>query len=129
MKQLEIEWRHLDKEGGTCERCADTGATIRGLLGSLEQELDPLGWQVTFKETPLTENEVPGSNSIYFNGTALEELLPNARRSNNCCASCGDILGSPTMCRTIERDGRTYEAIPAALVREAALNYIQRRGG
>jgi hypothetical protein len=126
MKILEIEWRHLDKDGATCERCADTGATIRGLLGALSRELQPTGWEVTFKETLLDESEIPESNSIYFNGVAIESLLPNARRSDNCCASCGEILGSPTMCRTIERGGETYEAIPAALVREAARNFIQR---
>lgn len=127
MKHLEIEWRHLDKDGRTCERCSDTGATIRGLLKGLAQELHPLGWEVTFKDTPLTENEIPESNSIYLNGVSLESLLPNARRSDNCCDSCGEILGSPTMCRTIERGETTYEAIPAALVREAALNFIQRK--
>jgi tartrate dehydratase beta subunit/fumarate hydratase class I family protein len=29
MKRLEIEWRHLDKEGRTCDRCADTGDEVR----------------------------------------------------------------------------------------------------
>jgi hypothetical protein len=125
MKPLEIEWRHLDKDGYTCERCSDTGATIRGLLDTLAQELNPHGWAVAFKETLLTENQVPESNSVYFNGIPIETLLPNARRSDNCCTSCGEILGSPTMCRTIEQDGQTYEAIPAALIREAALNFIR----
>jgi hypothetical protein len=125
MKPLEIEWRHLDKDGNTCERCSDTGATIRGLLDTLAQELNVQGWAVAFKETLLTENQVPESNSVYFNGIPIETLLPNARRSDNCCASCGEILGSPTMCRTIEQDGQIYEAIPAALIREAALNFIR----
>lgn len=25
MTRIEIEWRHLDKDGKTCERCSDTG--------------------------------------------------------------------------------------------------------
>jgi len=29
MNPLEIEWRHLDKEGNTCVRCSETGAALK----------------------------------------------------------------------------------------------------
>lgn len=126
MKELHLEWRHLDKDGKTCDRCSDTGETVRSAYQALAAEFQPKGWKVTFKEILLTENEIPESNAIYVNGIPIEQLLPNARKSENCCISCGDLLGSPTMCRTIEQYGQTYEAIPAALILKAAHLYIQK---
>ena len=125
MNLLEIEWRHLDKEGKTCDRCADTGETVREACEGLVGELGPAGWEVRLKETLLTDGEIGDSNMILLNGTPMEELLPDARAAESCCSSCGDLLGVPVLCRTIERDGRTYEAIPAALIREAAHRLIQ----
>ena len=127
MKQLEIEWRHLDKEGKTCERCADTGTEVRQAVEDLRGELQPAGWRVSFKETRLTELRIAESNAILLNGIPLEELLPQARTSQSCCDSCGDILGTPTLCRTIEHNGQSYEAIPAALIRQAAYRLINQQ--
>lgn len=117
---LVIEWRHLNKAGQTCDRCADTGQSVRSAVESLVDALEPGGWKVALKETLLTEEEICESNAILLNGVPLEQLLPNTRKSENCCASCGELLGSPTMCRTLERDGQTFEAIPATLIVEAA---------
>lgn len=49
------------------------------------------------------------------------------RKSENCCALCGEILGSPTMCRTLtlERNGQTFEAIPADMIVEVAQRFIE----
>jgi hypothetical protein len=125
MNRLEIEWRHLDKDGKTCDRCSDTGETVRAACADLVRELEPKGWKVALKETLLTDQDVPESNSIYFNGVAIENLLPDTRKSENCCASCGEILGAPTMCRTLERNGQTFEAIPATMIVEAAHKFIE----
>jgi hypothetical protein len=125
MDRLEIEWRHLDKDGKTCDRCSDTGETVRAAYADLVKELEPKGWEVSLKEKLLTDQELPESNSIYLNGIAIENLLPDTRKSENCCASCREILGSPTMCRTLERNGQTFEAIPAAMILEAAHRFVQ----
>ena len=125
MDRLEIEWCHLDKDGKTCDRCSDTGETVRAAYGDLVKELEPKGWEVKLKETLLTDQDIPESNSICFNGVAIEKLLPDTRKSENCCASCGEILGSPIMCRTLERNGQTFEAIPAAMILEAAYKFIE----
>ena len=127
MKRLEIEWRHLDKEGRTCDRCADTGDEVRRACETLAGELQPRGWEVVLKETLLTGDEISQSNSILINGIPVEELLPDARKSENCCVSCGELIGGTAMCRTIERSGRTFERIPASLIREAAYNLIHQR--
>jgi hypothetical protein len=125
MKRLSIEWRHLDVEGNTCERCSDTGDTVRSAYERLQKELQPRGWHVTLKETLLNEYEIPESNMILINGIPMEQLLPEAEASENGCESCCEILGAPTQCRTIERYGRTYEAIPASLILEAVNNFIE----
>ncbi len=124
MKRLEIEWKHLDKDGQTCERCGDTGHTVRRVVKELESELRPKGWEVTFQETLLTDKEIPESNEILLNGVLLEEILPQASKSENCCSSCEELLGLPTLCRTIEYQGQTYEAIPPELIREAVFKVI-----
>jgi hypothetical protein len=125
MNRLEIEWRHLDKDGKTCDRCSDTGATVRAACADLVKELEPKGWEVTLKETLLTDQDVPDSNSIYLNGVAIENLLSDTRKAENCCASCGEILGAPTMCRTLERNAQTFEAIPATMIVEATHKFIE----
>jgi len=127
MKQLEIEWRHLDQDGKTCDRCSDTGENVRRAIQSLADDLEALQWRVTFKETRLTEADIAESNQILLNGIPLDELLPNARISENCCASCGELLGAPTLCRTLEYQERTHEAIPVSLIREAAYQRIHQQ--
>ena len=128
MNLLEIEWRHLDRDGKTCDRCADTGEAVREACEALAGELGPAGWEVRLRETLLTDRKILESNMILLNGTPIEELLPDARASENCCASCGDLLGMPVLCRTLERDGRTYEAIPAALIREMVHRFVKTYG-
>jgi len=125
MKRLEIEWRHLDEDGQTCDRCADTGEMVRTAYADLTKELEPKGWKVVLTETLLAGRDIPESNSIYLNGVAIEDLLPGTRKSESCCASCGEILGTPTLCRTLERDGKIFEAIPTDMIVEAAHKFIE----
>ncbi|MBI2987981.1 MAG: DUF2703 domain-containing protein [Deltaproteobacteria bacterium] len=120
MKQLEIEWRHLDKEGNTCSRCSDTGAALNQVVASLATECAPYGWEIALKETKLTEKEIDESNMILVNGMPIEKLLPDASTSQSHCASCCDVLGGESVCcRTIEYGEQSYEAIPARLIRQA----------
>lgn len=127
MKHLEIEWRHLDKEGNTCLRCADTGAALKEVVGSLAAECAPCGWEIALKETKLTEKELAESNTILVNGVPIESLL-GAGRSQSHCASCCDLVRvEPVRCRTIEHEGHTYEAIPGRLIRQAVCAVTQCR--
>lgn len=45
MKSLQLEWKHLDVNGQTCRRCADTGEAVLEVVADLIEELRP---QVTF---------------------------------------------------------------------------------
>lgn len=125
MKRLEIEWRHLDKEGNTCERCADTGAALKEVTAGLAVECAPHGWEIALKETRLTEKELAESNMILVNGISIENLL-GAGASQSHCASCCDFVGEESVCcRTLEHEGHTYEAIPARLIRRAVCAVAQ----
>jgi arsenite methyltransferase len=125
-KELHIEWRHIRDRATTCSRCAATGQTLDDVVGQLATELEGRGVQLTFTETVLPPHEVATSNVLLFNGVPLERLLHRAKASDNHCGSCSALFEQETNCRTIEQDGEVYEAIPEALIRQAALAAIAR---
>ena len=120
MTTLEIEWRHLDKDGRTCLRCSDTLQSLQQVIQQLAAECAPCGVQIVYRETKLPIEQLSQSNLILFNGVPLETLLPGASASENECPSCGDLCGEPSFCRIVSVGGRTFEAMPAALIRQAA---------
>lgn len=121
MKTLHIEWKHLDKDGRTCDRCAETGATLRRVIRELTGELAARDIPVSFTEILLSEREIPQSNSILFNGVLLEDLLPGVRVINNHCDSCSGLCSQDTACRAIRAGETTYETVPDFMIRQAAL--------
>ena len=120
LKTLTIEWKHLDREGRTCDRCGDTGTSLRHAVRRLRRCMEPRGIAVRLVETRLPAARLEESNMILFNNVPLEGILNDARVSDSDCPSCGELLGAPTRCRTIERDGKTHEAIPESLICAAA---------
>lgn len=123
-KELVIEWRHYDKAGQTCDRCSTTGKTLEEVVSDLREELALQGIEVTFIEKKLGEDELAQSNIILFNGIPLEELVAGAKVSENACPSCTSLIGTETLCRTVEYHGKTYEEIPEALIRKAAFQVL-----
>ena len=125
MKELTIEWRHYEKEGATCDRCAATGSSVKEVVSELTRELEGRGVTVTFTETALPEELMAQSNMILFNGTPLEAILDKAAADENPCPSCSCLTGSETSCRTVEYEEKTYEEIPGELIRKAAYKAIE----
>ncbi|WP_346354012.1 DUF2703 domain-containing protein [Azotosporobacter soli] len=119
MKTLKIEWRHLDVSGETCNRCYDTGENLNQEVKRLNRALQQQGIQVEWFETKLNDTQVPQSNTLFFNGVPIEDIL-NIKVSKNYCGSCTDLLGTDTYCRTIMFEGEEYEDIPAKAIRQAA---------
>ncbi len=119
MKELRIEWRHLESEGATCERCGDTGAALREALHGLREELRAKGVEICFAETKLRLDRIGESNLILVDDVPLEQWLSGATAPENACCSCTEILGAETCCRTVEIEGVTHEAVPAELIRQA----------
>jgi hypothetical protein len=124
MKTLHIEWKHYEKDGVTCTRCGDTGQTLNQAIQNLRKELASRNIALTFSETILPEQAIPESNSISFNGAALETLIPGAKTSENLCRSCSELTGRDTLCRTVEVGGELYEAVPDTLIRQAAFRAL-----
>lgn len=129
MKVLDIEWRHYDKAGQTCDRCAATGRSVRDVVSELSNELAGIGIVVSFTETTLPEEHMAQSNLLLFNGVPLESILDNAVADESHCASCSCLTGAETSCRTVEYEGKTYEEIPGDLIRKAAYKAIGRNNG
>ena len=125
MKELEIEWKHLDVDGKTCDRCAGTGDEIHQFINRLHEECAAKDVHITLNEINLTEKEVEESNRIFINGVPLEDILPETTVSQNICSSCSDLLGRSTCCRTIIHTGKEYETIPKRLIREAVCKIVQ----
>lgn len=126
MKTLEIEWRHLEKDGYTCIRCSDTGEALNDVISKLADECKPHGWYITFKETKLTEKDISESNIILFNGKPIESVLPEAKASESHCGSCSELTDKPsTSCRTLEVGGKSYEGIPSSIIRQAVSEIAQ----
>lgn len=119
MKTVTVEWRHLEKEGKTCDRCDATGQDIKALAQRLQEEYRSKGVEILFLETKLSETEIEQSNLILINGKPIETLLPLTTVSENPCCSCTELTGRQESCRTIIRNGRTHEAVPREFIREA----------
>ncbi|MCX7780812.1 MAG: DUF2703 domain-containing protein [Negativicutes bacterium] len=123
MKKLIIEWKHLDVAGETCNRCYDTGENLNKEVKRLNRALQQQGIKVEWFETKLDDTQIPQSNTIYFNGVPIEDIL-NIKVSKNYCGSCTDLLGIDTYCRTIIFEGDEYEDIPAKAIRRAAYKVL-----
>jgi hypothetical protein len=120
MKTLPIVWQRLVKAGATCERCGSTHQQILGALARLEPALQPLGIRPVLQTVMLDESsfkaDPSASNRIWIAGKPMEDWLGASAGSSPCCSVCGDLP-----CRTLEIDGRSFEAVPQDLVLKSAL--------
>lgn len=119
MKTLKIEWRHLDVQGETCDRCYDTGENLANEIKRLTRALQPRGYEVIYNETKLDDTQISDSNTILFNNVPIEDVI-NIKVTDNYCASCSELLGHDAYCRTIVFEGEEYDDIPAKAIRQAA---------
>jgi len=119
-KKLIIEWKHLDIDGDTCNRCYDTGENLTNEIKRLNRSLKSKDIQVEFIDTKLDATQVQLSNIILFNGVPIEEII-NIGVLENYCDSCTDLIGKDTYCRSVIFDGNIYEDVPVKAIRQAAL--------
>lgn len=124
-KILNIEWMHVgDNINSTCERCAATGRTLAEVIDDIRPMLSELGIKINVKETVLSNERIGESNKILFNGISLEKLISDVRIEMTSCPSCSCMTGTETECRAIVCDDMIHEAVPAELIRRAALKAI-----
>ena len=124
LKNLTIEWKHLDRGGRTCDRCSDTGYAVRQALKQVKERCRPSGVSLKFLETKLPPSRLKESNAILFNGVPLEKVLTDAQAAESRCSSCSDLLATETQCRTVAHGGKTHEAIPSDLIFQAACHFL-----
>lgn len=123
MKTLVIEWKHLDVEGETCDRCYDTGENLANEVKRLNRALKPRDVEVKWIETKLGADAIPESNSLLFDGIAIEDII-EIEVLENFCESCSALMGSDTYCRAVKFEGELYEDIPAKAIRKAAYKVL-----
>jgi hypothetical protein len=114
-----IEWKRLVKQGRTCDRCNDTGATLRQVIRELNTRCARGRVRFRLKTTRLPVSRLEESNVILVDGRPLERIVPGARRVETDCPSCGELTGTPTKCRALAVKGQTHESLPAELIRAA----------
>lgn len=126
-KELVIEWKHIGKDiEHTCERCEETGLTLKAVLAEIGMLLEMEGVSVRMVETVLPSDAVAESNSLLFNGVPIEELLEGVEVVNTPCCSCSCITcEEETECRAIRYNGEEYEAIPPDLIGRAAMKALE----
>lgn len=122
---LAIKWQRLvDEPGKTCQRCSDTQREVRLAVDTLARSLRPLDIRVVVEEVPMSPETVARdtsqSNRIFLDDRPLANWLGGAIGTSPC-KSCCPLLGPGVKCRTLTVDGKTYEAIPAALIIRAGL--------
>lgn len=125
MRNVTIEWRHLDVQGETCERCGDTGHELVQVIDALNRECASAGVRFGMHETLLGKDMIGESNAVFIDGRPLESLLPGAAAGRSDCRSCGTLIGDgSTACRTLDYGAERYEAIPGATIREAVCRML-----
>jgi hypothetical protein len=121
---LTIQWQRLLIEDKTCLRCGATEAEVDKAYESLKQSLAPQGIIVALEKKVIDhaafKKNPSQSNLILIGGRPLEAWLQARTGQSACCGPCGD-----TECRTIEKEGKIYETIPAELIIQAGLKAAQ----
>ena len=119
-KSLPILWQRLVTAGETCQRCGSTQQNILRAVSKLQSALQPLGIRPELETRVIDDATFRGdpaaSNRIWIAGQPLEHWLDATAGESPCCSVCG---GLP--CRTVQVGGKTYEAIPEALILSAAM--------
>ncbi len=122
MKTLDMLWQRVTLGAETCERCGDTGESVRRVAELLRGELAARDIAVVLTEKALPPFAVAESNRVFFNGESLEDLVGaqvGLNHCQSCCELLGDHMNGQTDCRTLIVDGREYEALPEELLLRA----------
>ena len=120
LQSLDIEWKHLDVGGETCDRCSETIQGIRNIVKELKQDGILSGIKVTIRETLLPAGRIEESNQVLINGRLIEQILPVTIASTDC-PSCACLTNEPSCCRAVVVEENVYEAIPESVIRSAIL--------
>jgi len=119
-----MEWKHFDKKGKTCIRCNNTGVQLKQAIAELKTQLEEKDIEIQLKEIKLTENQMDISNSLFFNGVPIEDVLDEVSVLRNTCNSCGDLTGNPCSCRAVQTKNTVHDDIPKEIIKQAILKSV-----
>jgi len=119
MKTHLIEWKRFVQKGPTCNRCDDTGGTLRDVIRTLNAGCGAKLARFRLKTTRLPARRIGEFNSILIDGRPLEQIVPGVTVTETDCRSCGELAGKPMSCRAVVIKGHTHNAVPADLIRSA----------
>jgi hypothetical protein len=123
MTTLKIEWKHLNVDGETCDRCYDTCENLYHEVKRLNKVLVPKNITIELIDTKLSAQDVVQSNTLLINDVPIENII-DVKVSTNYCESCSTIIGKDSYCRTVIFDGNEYEDIPAKAIRQAVYKVL-----
>lgn len=123
MKSMIVEWKHLDVDGETCDRCSQTETNLIQEVRLLNSKLNSHGYQIKLVETKLDEASINESNMILINGIPIEKII-DIKVVDNYCKSCSDLVGSDSYCRSVLYQGKRYDEVPREAVRSAVANSL-----
>lgn len=124
MRQINIEWKHFDQGGKTCDRCGKTGLNLKSAIEEIQREFEDKNLDIQLRETKLAEKEMNMSNILFINGMAIEDILGGISVFENTCNSCGELTGNPCCCRAIRSNDVVYEEIPKETIKKAILKCL-----
>jgi len=123
MTTLKIEWRHLEVDGETCNRCYDTSENLYHEVKRLNKVLVAKNITIELIDTKLSAQDVVQSNTFLINDVPIENII-DVKVSTNYCESCSTLIGKDSYCRTVIFDGNEYEDIPAKAIRQAVYKVL-----
>ncbi len=130
-KKLKIDFLYLDLS--TCDRCRVTDKVLDDALDELRKEIRSVK-EVTINKIKITSNEEAKrydfvrSPTIRINGVDIEEILSGKLEikdnyckscASGCGESCSEATGGGTQCRIVEYKGKTHEAVPKEMIKDA----------
>lgn len=136
-KKLKIDFLYLDLS--VCERCSATDNVLDEALDELREELKDVK-ELTVNKIKITNDEEAEkydfvrSPTIRVNDVDIEEILTGELeiKENYCesCAgacgeACSDVSGGGTKCRIVEYKGKTYEAVPKEMIKDAIRKVLE----
>lgn len=136
IKKLKIDFLYLDLS--ICERCGATDKVLNDALSELKPELKAA--KVIINKIKIKNDEQARkydfvrSPTIRINGVDIEKILTGKLNiKNNYCESCVSICGDScsestgggTQCRVVEYKGKTYEAVPKEMIKDAIRKEIK----
>lgn len=130
-KKLKIDFLYLDLS--TCDRCQATDEVLDQALDELRKEIKDIK-EVAVNKIKITSDDEAKkydfvrSPTIRINGVDIEKILTGRLEikdsycescASGCGESCPESTGGGTQCRVVEYKGKTYEAVPKEMIKDA----------